>query len=44
MSIVSALSESPVEDGIDALITEFVKVIGKIIEHSFWSPLALFQV
>lgn len=35
MAILSALSEIPLEEGIDALITEFGKIIGKIIEHSF---------
>ena len=40
MPILSTLPESPLAEGKDALITEFVK----IIEHSFYPSLALFKV
>lgn len=44
MPILSMLRESPLDEGIDALITEFGRIIGKITEHSFYALLALFKV
>lgn len=44
MPIVSAFPESPLDEGREAWITAFGKTIGKIIEHSFYPLLTLFEV